>query len=1363
MQVKRLSVLFVLTACALLAVLGMTQLAQARDVVGSARAPLAPAAGEVLTLTVTSDLPGALYDPGPLAANRTVYFNNQSSQIISVTAAISATDPISTYAGAPAFGSIPPLVVVPPWLVSYTAGAGAGTQPAVAFTAVTTGGLSLTHAITFAPDATDPAGELAAPPYANSGFTIAFTSTDSGSGVAGTQLWFRPPATAIWETAGPVTTSLSGELAVSPADGEGLYWFGSVITDRVGNIRDGRTITDAVQTVYDITPPDVTADAPAVSSSAPIVVSFVATDTLGGVALTELWVRPPGSVIWSASGMTATGNSGAWAYPPAAAGQYCFGAVSTDRAGNGSAPPSGAGDACTLYDPNSPVINAVSASSSLPARIYAPGLTAEGGQVYFNSAAEQQVTVAVDWSDDNQASLAGSAAFGMTPPPDTAAPWELVYTVPATAGPQEWVDLTVQDAAGLTDTAQLTLTRDIVAPVPTADALTLAAGPVPITFTASDAGGAGVATVALWAAELPTGTWAATGVVTTTAAGTFHYAPPSDGVWAWGVVAADRVENASPTPVLTDVQTMVDTTPPAASVASLPLVDTPLITVTFVATDNLSGVSLTELWVRPPTSSLWSASGLTLPGTGGTFSFTPPGPGRYYFAAVATDVAGNAGPEPTGDGDSSTLYDPGLPIIDGVSASSSRPANFYTPGLSAVGGAVYFNNSTAGQTVGLTITWVDPGQAAALLGEPAFGTTPTIVTASPWTVSYPIAVGDASEMGVQLLVTTTAALTDTASVDFVRDVTPPSVVSNGIAESSPYLHASGDTLYYSSGMGAIPAVFVIAGTASDGGAGLSHATFSPAFGDVKPDDFTPAAWSADYTVSNADSGDGQIVVTVYDHVGLSGTAGFPYLHDTVAPVPALLNVLAATASRTVTVSWQATDNRSGVATTELWVRPEGGSWVGPSLTQSGTSGVFTITLSAEGRYFLAAVSTDRVSNRSATPTGEGMAELVYDATPPDSAANSPWATNASPIGVSWAVTETLTAVDWTELWVRVGTAGVWASTGVTDTGESGTFNYVPTMEGPHYFATVAQDVVGNTEASPTDDGDSSTVYDITGPAAFINAPLYTGGDSFLVRWGATDAGAGMEPGGYYRVEYRVADGVWFDWFAATSQLSATFGPTQPVTVTQSTAYTFRVRAWDALGNPGEPVTRTVSTELQQIFLPLVLKQYTPFGNGGFEAGWDNWRHGGQLVTSLSTSVVHSGARAALLGSSTYNCNNGVPVGSGWVETDLTMPNPSTGSVDLLVWFNMWTQDSFGWSELWGYYDGLQVDINGVMVEVTGLDYGPADCGATAANSGWQLWTVSVPNRYWGKNVTLRVANYNRPDGYFNSWTYVDDISIVVTP
>jgi hypothetical protein len=87
------------------------------------------------------------------------------------------------------------------------------------------------------------------------------------------------------------------------------------------------------------------------------------------------------------------------------------------------------------------------------------------------------------------------------------------------------------------------------------------------------------------------------------------------------------------------------------------------ISVTWTATDSLSGFDSVALWVKAGEEGTWMDSGLRYRAGGelaverasdGLFLYPPEGKGTYYFATLAVDRAGNAEPVPTGDGDAHT-------------------------------------------------------------------------------------------------------------------------------------------------------------------------------------------------------------------------------------------------------------------------------------------------------------------------------------------------------------------------------------------------------------------------------------------------------------------------------------------------------------------------------------------------------------------------------------------------------------------------------------------------------------------------------------------------------------------------------------
>lgn len=114
---------------------------------------------EILTITVTSSMGTYFYDPGLDPTGGTVYFNSLggegAGQVLTVTVVCSGT--VTTFEGTPAFDDTPsPDTSGPPWQVTYTVEAGAGTQSGVVLTVTNAMSQTDTAAITFTQDNADP-------------------------------------------------------------------------------------------------------------------------------------------------------------------------------------------------------------------------------------------------------------------------------------------------------------------------------------------------------------------------------------------------------------------------------------------------------------------------------------------------------------------------------------------------------------------------------------------------------------------------------------------------------------------------------------------------------------------------------------------------------------------------------------------------------------------------------------------------------------------------------------------------------------------------------------------------------------------------------------------------------------------------------------------------------------------------------------------------------------------------------------------------------------------------------------------------------------------------------------------------------
>jgi hypothetical protein len=92
------------------------------------------------------------------------------------------------------------------------------------------------------------------------------------------------------------------------------------------------------------------------------------------------------------------------------------------------------------------------------------------------------------------------------------------------------------------------------------------------------------------------------------------------------------------------------------------------------------------------------------------------------------------------------------------------------------------------------------------------------------------------------------------------------------------------------------------------------------------------------------------------------------------------------------------------------------------------------------------------------------------------------------------------------------------------------------------------------------------MIDTKSPSSSVNSlPSETKNDSFQVCWTGSDAtpGSGL---GNYDIQYKVNNGTWTDWLAATTLTCKVFGPNTPVKVQASNTYFFRSRSMDLAGN-----------------------------------------------------------------------------------------------------------------------------------------------------------------------------------------------------
>ncbi len=207
-------------------------------------------------------------------------------------------------------------------------------------------------------------------------------------------------------------------------------------------------------------------------------------------------------------------------------------------------------------------------------------------------------------------------------------------------------------------------------------------------------------------------------------------------------------------------------------------------------------------------------------------------------------------------------------------------------------------------------------------------------------------------------------------------------------------------------------------------------------------------------------------------------------------------------------------------------------------------------------------------------------------------------------------------------------------------------------------------------------------------------------------------------------------------------------------------------------------------------------------NGDFELqpDWFPWSHEGDsgfetsilsgpvVDHSIQVTVPH-GSKFALLGNPDYS-NGSVPVGSARAGRSIIIPDPALHP-KLSVWYRLFTFDKVRstqgrWLDSfevyvnavdWGYAqnpaqddarrqercvdhlgappDAEQVNQGG-LVFCQGLQTAPAP---GPHDFGWRSITLDLSKFAADAPVTVYLANFNRGDGWYNTWTYVDYLTM----
>ena len=163
------------------------------------------------------------------------------------------------------------------------------------------------------------------------------------------------------------------------------------------------------------------------------------------------------------------------------------------------------------------------------------------------------------------------------------------------------------------------------------------------------------------------------------------------------------------------------------------------------------------------------------------------------------------------------------------------------------------------------------------------------------------------------------------------------------------------------------------------------------------------------------------------------------------------------------------------------------------------------------------------------------------------------------------------------LWYRQGESNLWIRFGTQSAASSGQFAFVEPSNGDYAFATIADDLAGNTQPGPSANN-TWTLVDTLTPGSHVNVlTSYKNSMSFTVTW-APDSG--VADIATYTIQYKTTSG-WVNWLVDTTSTSATF------TASSEGVYAFRSIAIDRAGNWEVPPTGNDTWTIVDVTRPSV--------------------------------------------------------------------------------------------------------------------------------------------------------------------------------
>ncbi|MDH4136146.1 MAG: hypothetical protein OEW09_05440, partial [Anaerolineae bacterium] len=456
-----------------------------------------------------------------------------------------------------------------------------------------------------------------------------------------------------------------------------------------------------------------------------------------------------------------------------------------------------------------------------------------------------------------------------------------------------------------------------------------------------------------------------------------------------------------------------------------------------------------------------------------------------------------------------------------------------SPSLHAEGLTVYYSDMMGGSAQDFEIqgTASDEGGAGFqwVTFPPAFGDSVDPDSNSPWSGVYNVVSSNNGDGNILVTAFDNVGNWSTGVFTYIEDTTIPTVTLTyvtppGYDEDDPddYLDADGSN-WYNAGDFTAGGDWEFHYDTADDGAGLaSGSAFWDHSNDLDDQQIPALDLDGDDVFNDVDDDEEGVVtvtLTITDNVSNPASASVVFNIDNTEPVitsPYLLDYDSQYLHvDDLTVYYG--DDMGSAQTFTVHGHSSDGDGVGLNVTDtvefSSALGDNPSNLGTPedwwGEYNAASYNTDSgtiivtaydLLNNPATQ----VFTYTRDTGDPSSGASSPQYDNGNPIVVNYSnATDTGgSGLQWVRLWYKKEVTGTWANSGLSpQTGPSGSFNFTPTEgDGTYYFATRAEDNVGNQEAEPAGSGDDETLYDTMQPSVPGNFAYQldsdSGGDGF---------------------------------------------------------------------------------------------------------------------------------------------------------------------------------------------------------------------------------------------------------------------------